>query len=306
MMRSRLAVKIGKLRMKNPVMAASGTFGEEYGELLDIGKFGALVTKTVTLKARAGNPPPRLVETPSGMLNSIGLENKGLRDFIKTKLPRLASFGTPVIASIAGDSEEEYAELARVLTKTRKIAAIELNLSCPNVKHGGRRHLIAQDAKDTYEAIKAVRRATGLTLIAKLSPNVTDITAIARAAQDAGADALSLINTLTGMAVDIGTRRPVLGNNTGGLSGPAIKPVALRMVRETYKAVRIPIIGIGGIMDWKDAVEFMLCGALSVQTGTANFVNPNTAIEIIDGLKKYMDKNKIGSVTGIIGMLDEK
>ena len=298
-----LETKIGKIKLKNPVMAASGTFGTEYGELIDINKLGAYIAKTITLNARMGNPPPRVCETPSGMLNSIGLENGGLDDFIKNKIPELKRLKIPLIASIAGDDAVEFKELARALSKIGKIAALEINLSCPNVKHGNRDFLIAQDEEATYEIIEAVRRSTALTVIAKLSPNITDIKRIAKAAERAGADAVSLINTLVGMAVDIDTKRPVLGNVTGGLSGPAIKPIALRMVREAYNSTGIPVVGIGGIMDHKDAVEFMLCGASAVQVGTANFVNPAVSAEIIDGIKSYMVKNNIKETKELIGAL---
>ena len=298
-----LRVKIGKLKLKNPIMVASGTFGPEYGKLVDINKLGAYIAKTITLNERIGNPPPRVVDTPSGMLNSIGLENKGLDDFIKNKLPKLKNIKIPVIASIAGDNAGEFKKLAKGLTGTKKISAIEINLSCPNVKHGKRDFLIAQDEGATCEIVEAVRTTTPLTIIAKLSPNVTDITKIALAAERAGADAVSLVNTFIGMAVDIETKRPILGNITGGLSGPAIKPIALRMLRDTYNKVKIPIIGIGGIMDYKDAIEFILCGASAVQVGTANFVNPKATIGILDGIKKYMIKNKISDIKGLIGAL---
>ena len=300
-----LGVNIGRIKLKNPVMAASGTFGPEYDGLIDINKIGAYIAKTITLKARAGNRPPRVAETPSGMLNAIGLENNGLDDFIKNKLPKIRNIKIPVIASIAGDDESEFKELAGVLTKSKKISGIEVNLSCPNVKHGKRDFLIAQDEDDTYEIINTVRKRTGLTIIAKLSPNVTDINAIAKAAESAGADAISLVNTFIGMAVDIETRKPVLGNITGGLSGPAIKPIALRMVRDVYKNVKIPVIGMGGIMDYEDAVEFILCGASAIQVGTANFVNPRAALEIIDGLKKYMAKHGIKDIRELKGALKQ-
>lgn len=298
-----LETKIGKVKLKNPVMAASGTFGAEYGELIDINKLGAYITKTITLNARIGNSPPRVCETPSGMLNSIGLENKGLDDFIKNKIPEMSKLKIPLIASIAGDDVDEFKELARGLSKVKKIVALEINLSCPNVKHGKRDFLIAQDEEATSEIIEAVHNATPLSIIAKLSPNVTDIKKIARAAQSAGADAVSLINTLVGMAVDIETKKPALGNVTGGLSGPAIKPVALRMVRETYNSIKIPVIGIGGIMDYKDAVEFILCGASAIQVGTANFVNPAASIGIIEGIKGYMAKNSVKEIRELIGAL---
>ncbi|MBN1526180.1 MAG: dihydroorotate dehydrogenase [Candidatus Omnitrophica bacterium] len=298
------SVKIGRLKLKNPVMVASGTFGEEYRELADIRSLGAVVAKTITLKARSGNRPPRLVETPSGMLNSIGLENKGLDFFVKETLPALTRFKAPVIASISGDSEDEFAALARALQKRKGLSALELNLSCPNVKHGSSEGLIAQDAEATGKIVSEVRRATQLPLIAKLSPNVTDITRIAVAAQDAGADAITLINTLFGMSVDIETRRPRLGNVHGGLSGPAIKPVALKIVWDAHKKVKIPIIGAGGIMGHKDAIEFILCGASAVQVGTANFVDPRSAVGAIEGIKEYLVKNKIKSVSQLVGRLE--
>lgn len=299
-----LKVRIGKLRLKNPVMVASGTFGEEYKDLVDMNLLGAIVTKTITLKARIGNPPPRLVETPSGMLNSIGLENKGLDNFLKNKLPFLNRFKIPIVASIAGADKNEFKELAGSLSKHNEISALEANLSCPNIKHGSRDDLIAQDEKATYEAIDSIRKMTNLTIIVKLSPNVTDITKIAMSAEAAGADAVTLVNTFLGMAVDIDTKRPKLGNITGGLSGPAIKPIALRMVWETYRKVDIPIIGVSGIMDYKDAVEYILCGATAIQVGTANFVNPKAAVEIIEGVKKYLVKNKIKDINKLVGKLN--
>lgn len=302
-MKINLQVKIGKLVLKNPVMAASGTFGSEYGELVDINKLGAYIAKTITINGRTGNPPPRIIETPSGMLNAIGLENGGLEDFIENKLAQLRNIQIPVIASIAGDDAEQFKTLARSLTKIKKISGLEINLSCPNVKHGKRDFLIAQDKTATYEIIKAIRKTTSLTIIAKLSPNVTDIKVIADAAMRGGADAVSLVNTFIGMAVDVEKQKPVLGNITGGLSGPAIKPIALRMVREVYKKVRIPIIGIGGIMDYKDAVEFMLCGASAVQVGTANFVDPGAMPDIIKGLKDYMSVKGIKNVSELTGAL---
>lgn len=298
-----LSVKIGKLKLKNPVIAASGTFGMEYRKLIDVGLLGAIITKTITLKARIGNPPPRIAETASGMLNSIGLENKGLDDFIKNKIPLFPANNTALIVSIAGDNEDEFAQLAKALNKIKKVKAIELNLSCPNVKHGKRGCLIAQNEEATRAVVKSVRSVTTLPIIAKLTPNITDITKIAKAAEDGGADAVSLINTFYGMAVDIETGRSKLGNITGGLSGPAIKPLAIRFVYETYKVSNIPIIGIGGIMNYEDAIEFMLCGATAVQIGTANFVNPAAYIDIIKGIKAYSEKNGLKSVTDIIGKL---
>lgn len=297
----KLSVKIGKMRLKNPAMSASGTFGPEYGELVDINSLGALVLKTITLNARTGNPPPRIAETASGMLNSIGLENKGVDDFIKNKMPLLKNITIPIIASIAGDNKSEYEELAKRLNKVRGISALEINLSCPNVKHGNRKGLIAQDEEAVYEVIEAVRETASLTVIAKLSPNVADIAGIARIAESAGADAVLIANTFPAMAVDIGTKMPKLGNITGGLSGPAIKPIALKMVWDVYSEVKIPIIASGGIMDYKDAVEFMLCGAIAVQIGTANFVNPGTGQEIVKGIAKYLRSNKMDSVKKLVG-----
>lgn len=298
-----LSVKIGKLKLKNPVIVASGTFGPEYRHLIDVAKLGAIITKTITVNKRIGNPPPRVEETASGMLNSIGLENDGLDDFINKKIPVFPQDKTALIVSIAGDTEEDFRKLASTLNDAPKIGAIELNLSCPNVKHGDRSGLIAQDAEATYEIVKAAREETGLTIIAKLSPNITDIKEIAKAAESAGADSISLVNTFLGMAVDIETKRPKLGNVTGGLSGPAIKPLALKLVRDAYNAVKIPVIGMGGIMDYKDAVEFMLCGAAAVQIGTANFVDPNITSAVIDGIKDYLAKNRLNSVNDITGKL---
>lgn len=299
-MKPKLAVTIGKLKLKNPVMVASGTWGEEYGELTDVSKLGAIVAKTITLKARTGNPPPRVAETASGMLNSIGLENKGVDDFIANKLPGLRRFDIPVIASIAGEEEAELAALAKRL---KKVDALEVNLSCPNVKHGAREGLIAQDPEAVYAAIDAVRKATDLTVIAKLTPNITDITKAALAAEAAGADAVVIANTFLGMAVDIGTKRPKLGNVCGGLSGPAIKPVALKMVWDASRKLKIPVIGSGGIMDWADAVEFFLCGAAAVQLGTANFVDSGAAGKVVDGLADYLVKNKMSDIKKLIGSL---
>lgn len=297
-----LPINIGKLRLKNPVMAASGTFGIEYGKLIDLKQLGAYIAKTVTLEPRLGNPPPRIAETAYGMLNSIGLENKGIDDFLKDKLPKLKKTGIPIIASVAGDSSNEYALLARKLNKSG-VSAIELNLSCPNVKHGARAGLIAQDESAVYETVKKSREATNLTLIAKLSPNVTDIAGIALAAEKAGADAVTLVNTFPALALDIETVKPLLGNITGGLSGPAIKPIALKMVRDAYLKLKIPIIGSGGIMDYKDAVEFILCGASAVQIGTASFIDPGAFTDVLDGLKDYMKRKGITGLNGLIGGL---
>ena len=298
-----LAVKIGKLKLKNPVMVASGTWGLEYKDFVDADRLGAIVLKTITLNKRVGNPPPRVAETASGMLNSIGLENKGLEDFVENKLPLFNGARTAVIVSIAGDDEAEFKELAKRLSKIKRVDALEINLSCPNIRYGMNEGLIAHDEKATYKVVKAIRGVTGLTVIAKLSPNVTDIGKIAASAEAAGADAVALTNTFIGMAVDIDTMRPRLGNVTGGLSGPAIKPLSLRAVWEAHKAVDIPIVGIGGIMDHKDAVEFMLCGATAVQVGTANFVDPGLPAEIVDGMAGYMKKNRIRDINSLVGAI---
>lgn len=303
MVKPNLSVRIGKLKLKNPIMAASGTWGLEYNELADVNSFGAIITKTITLKPRTGNLPPRVIETPSGMLNSIGLENKGCDFFLKNKMPQLRKIKVPLIISITGDDKKDFTKLARRLDGVEGISALELNLSCPNIKYGSKKGLIAQDEQATFEVVSAVRKSTKRTIIAKLSPNVTDIDRIAKSAEDAGADAVSLVNTFIGMAVDIGTKQPALGNVTGGLSGPAIRPLALRMVWEAYNKIRIPIIGTGGIMNYKDAIEFLLCGASALQIGTANFVNPNAAVEIVNGITKYLVKNKIGNIGEIVGAL---
>ena len=307
-MRPRLNIKIGRSNLENPVMVASGTFGygEEFKGLVDIRKLGAIVTKTITLNPRRGNPAPRTCETPAGMLNSIGLENPGLEKFITEKLPVLNKIGVPVIVSIASEGgREEFVELAARLDCLKEVAAVELNISCPNIVHGNkaRSSLISQDARATYETVKAVRKVTRKTLITKLSPNVTDITEIALAASRGGSDAVSLINTLLGMSIDVEVRKPKIAVVTGGLSGPAIRPVAIRMVWEVYKQVKIPIVGMGGIMDTASALEFILAGASAVSVGTANFVNPKAATEIIAGIKEYLSKNKISDIRKLIGSL---
>ncbi|MFH0728867.1 MAG: dihydroorotate dehydrogenase [Pseudomonadota bacterium] len=298
-----LSVQIGNLRLNNPVMTASGTFGygAEFDELIDLNRLGGIVVKGISLLPTKGNPPPRIVETACGMLNAIGLENVGLEAFIKEKLPFLKTLSVPVFANIYGKTVDEYARLAERLEAVDGVAGLEVNISCPNVTAGGVAFGVDPDA--AYGVIKAVRRKTKKTVIAKLSPNVTDITEIARKVEDAGADAISLINTLTGMAIDIDTRRPVLANITGGLSGPAIKPVALRMVWQTFRVVKVPLIGIGGIMTARDALEFMLAGATAVQIGTANFVNPRATMEILDGIAGYLIQKGIGKAKDLIGML---
>lgn len=301
-MKPNLGIKIGKLRLKNPVMVASGTFGygTEFEGIANIEELGAIVPKTITLHSRVGNRPPRVIETPSGMLNSIGLENPGVDRFVKDKLPSLQKFKVPIIASIASESVDEYKELAKRLDGVKGIAAIEINISCPNIRTS---QLFAQSEAATEEVVKAVRSATKKTIITKLSPNVTDIVSIAKAAESAGSDALSLINTVQAMAVDMGTKKSRLGDVTGGLSGPAIKPVALFMVWRVYNKVKIPVIGMGGIMGWQDAIEFILCGSTAVAVGTANFVNPNAAAETAKGIKKYLQKEKIKDIHKLIGGL---
>jgi len=288
----KLETEIAGIKLKNPVMVASGTFGYgiEPAELIDLNQLGAIITKTITLKPREGNPPPRIVETASGMLNAIGLQNAGVQDFIKNSLPFLAKFDTPVIANIAGESASEYAELAKILGKEKTIKGIEINISCPNVKKGGVQFGV--DPKLTEEVVKAVRKATKLPIITKLTPNVTDITIIAKAAEKAGSNAVSLINTLMGMSIDIENRKSKIGNITGGLSGPAIKPIAVRMVWQVAKAVKIPVIGLGGIMTAEDAIEFFIAGASAVQVGTANFVDNNSPLKIVKGIENYLTANK--------------
>jgi len=299
-----LATEIAGIKMKNPVMVASGTFGygREAADFVDLDRLGAIITKTITLKAREGNPPPRIAETASGMLNSIGLQNKGAKDFIDNALPFLARAKTPVIANIAGDSAKEYAELARLLSKQPLINGLEINVSCPNVSKGGM--FFCFDPKATAELVRAVRKETSLPLIVKLSPNVTDICVIAKQAEDAGADAVSLINTLLGTAIDAQTRKFKLANKTGGLSGPAIKPVALRMVWQVAQIVKIPVIGIGGIMTGEDAIEFFLAGASAAQVGTANFVDTQAPVRIVEEIKEYLDKHKTGNYRELIGKVN--
>jgi len=297
-----LNVKIGKLKLKNPVMVASGTFGyaEEFKDFFDVKNLGAIVTKTITLNPRPGNPMPRTCETAAGMLNSIGLENPGLDVFIKENLPKLKDIGVPIVVSIASEKNPaEFIELASRLDKIDEVCALELNISCPNLKN----KLISQDARATYSVVNAVRKMMDKTIITKLSPNVTDITEIAKVAQDAGSDAISLVNTFLGMAIDADTKKSKLANITGGLSGPAIKPIALRMVYEAASAVKIPVIGIGGIITALDAIEFIIAGAQAVQVGTANFINPRSAQDIIDGLTKYLKESKINRLEDLKGSL---
>lgn len=303
-MTPKISVNIGKLKLRNPVLVSSGTFGyaEEFKDFLDLKELGAIVTKTITLKPRKGNPPPRTCETPAGLLNSIGLENPGIEKFIDEKLPSLLKIGVPIIVSISSEkAPEEFTALVSRLNKIREIEAVELNISCPNLK---KKRLISQDPEATYEVVKQVRKVTSKTIITKLSPNITDITEIAQAAQSAGSDAVSLINTLSGMSIDINKRIPKIASLTGGLSGPAIRPVALRMVWEVSQKINIPIIGMGGIIDALNAVEFFIAGASAISVGTANFVNPATAAEIISGIKKYLIKNNIRDIKELAGNLN--
>jgi len=296
-----LAVTIAGIRMKNPVMTASGTFGygKEYADLLDLNQLGALITKGISLEPMTGNPPPRICETPSGMLNAIGLQNVGVKGFIQDKLPFLSKLRIPIVVNILGHSIREYQEVARHLNDQPGIAALEVNISCPNVAQGGM--AFGAQPRTAFKVIAKVRQATRLPLVTKLTPQVTDIAAIAKAVEGAGADAVSLINTIPAMAVDIDTRRSKLGRTNGGLSGPAVKPVALRLVYQVVQAVSIPVIGIGGIRTAEDALEFLLIGARAVQIGTANFVRPTAALEIIEGIKKYLKAKKISKVTDLVG-----
>ena len=294
-----LSVTPAGIKMSCPVMVASGTFGcgEEYDSLLDLNRLGALVVKGITLQPRRGNPPTRIVETPAGMLNAIGLENVGLEVFMEKKLPFLSQFAVPVIVNICGADEEEYVRIAARLDGVEGIAGLELNISCPNIKKGGLS--FGREAGTTRTLVAKVRKVTRLPLLVKLSPNVTDIAAIGRAAEEAGADGLSLINTLLGMSIDVREKKPKLANITGGLSGPAIKPVALRMVWELAGKVNLPLVGMGGIMTGEDAVEFLLAGATAVAVGTANFVNPRAALDVAEGIKTYLQENDIGNVNSL-------
>lgn len=299
-----LAVEFAGIRLKNPVLTASGTFGygDEYAEFVDLNRLGGVIVKGISLRPIAGNPPPRIWETPSGMLNAIGLENPGVDTFIREKLPYLRRFDTAVIVNIFGYSIEDYIAVVEILESEVGISALEVNISCPNVKAGGM--VFGTDLNQTYSLLSEIRKKTRLPIIAKLSPNVADITAFAKAASDAGCDGLSLINTLLGMAIDVRCRRPRLANCTGGLSGPAIRPVAVRMVWQAAKAVRLPIIGMGGIMTGEDAMEFILAGATAVAVGTANFVNPRATIEVIEGIEALMAEIGVPDIRDLIGKAD--
>ena len=299
-----LSVNIGKLQMKNPVMTASGTFGygEEFEDFIDITRIGGIIVKGTTLHKREGNPYPRMAETPSGMLIAVGLQNKGVKYFSDHIYPRIKDIQTHMIVNVSGSAIEDYVKTAEIINELDKIPAIELNISCPNVKQGGMAFGVT--TKGVSEVVQAVRSAYKKTLIVKLSPNVTDIAEMARAAEANGADSVSLINTLLGMAIDAERRRPILSTVTGGMSGAAVKPIALRMVWQVAKAVNIPVIGLGGIMNWKDAVEFMLAGASAVQIGTANFIDPAITIKVMDGINDYLERHGCKSVSEIIGALE--
>jgi len=298
----RLAVELAGLRLKNPLIAASGTFGYgvEYEGILDLSRLGGLVSKGLYLEPRDGCAVPRIVETPSGLLNAIGLQGVGIRAFVKDVLPRLAPYDTAVIVNVCGDTVEEYAEVARI-AEAPGVAALEINISCPNVKKGGM--AFGGDPRMTHEVVSAVRKATRLPIVPKLSPNVADVTVFARACEEAGADALSCINTLLGLAVDVERRVPRLAFGTGGLSGPAIRPVALRMAWQAARAVRIPVIGIGGIGSAEDALEFLVAGCRAVQIGTANFVDPGVYARILAGLEAYLRRHGLEEIGDVVGTL---
>ena len=299
-----LNVNIGELQMKNPVMTASGTFGYglEFADFIELARIGGIIVKGTTLHKREGNPYPRMAETPSGMLNAVGLQNKGVHHFVEHIYPSIKDIQTNMIVNVSGSAIEDYVETAAIINELDKISAIELNISCPNVKQGGMAFGVT--AKGAEEVVKAVRSVYKKTLIVKLSPNVTDITEIARAVENGGADSVSLINTLLGMAIDAEHRRPILSTVTGGLSGAAVKPIALRMVWQVSKAVKIPVIGMGGIMNWKDAVEFMLAGATAIQIGTAKFIYPTVTVKVAEGIDDYLNRHNYTSVKDIIGALE--
>ena len=298
-----LAVNLAGLRLSNPVMTASGTFGYglEFAQYMDLSALGAIITKGLSLKPRHGNPPPRIVETPCGMINAIGLENVGVDTFINEKLPLLRKIKTRIIVNIFGETIREYAEVARRLDDAAGVDAVEINISCPNVKKGGL--AFGTDPKEAARVVSAVRKATGLHVMTKLTPNVTDIKVMARAVVEAGSDSISLINTIPAMAVDAETMRPVLPTVTGGLSGPAIKPIALKLVHDAASAVKAPIVGIGGIVIGTDAVEFMLAGASAVQVGTASFISPKASAGVVSGIEAYLKRHKIRRASAIVGRL---
>ena len=300
----RLKVKIGELEFKNPVTTASGTFGygTEFVDFMDLGAIGGIFVKGTTLEPRQGNDYPRMAETPSGMLNSVGLQNKGVHYFVSDIYPKIKEYDTNIIVNVSGSTIEDYVGCTEALAGLDKIPAIELNVSCPNVKEGGM--AFGTSCASAAQVVKAVRKVYDKTLIVKLSPNVTDIAEIAKAVEAEGADSVSLVNTFLGMAIDAEKRKPKLSTLTGGLSGPCIKPIALRMVWQVYQAVKIPIIGMGGISSWKDAIEFILAGSQAIQVGTYNFINPSVSVEIVDGILEYMDRHNIDSINDLVGKLD--
>jgi len=299
-----LTTQLGKLQMKNPVMTASGTFGygTEYSDFIDLSRIGGIIVKGTTLRERQGNPYPRMAETPSGMLNAVGLQNKGIDYFVNHIYPTLKDIDTNVMINLSGSTTEDYIKTAEIINTLDKIPGIELNISCPNVKEGGMAFGVSCLAAS--QVVAEVRKVYHKELMVKLSPNVTDIAEIAKGVEGAGADSISLINTLLGMAIDAKTRKPVLSTITGGLSGPAVKPIALRMVWQVAKAVKVPVIGLGGIMNATDAIEFMLAGATAIQVGTANFIDPAISVKIVDGIDNYLNKNGFSSAKDIIGALE--
>jgi dihydroorotate dehydrogenase (NAD+) catalytic subunit len=299
-----LSVQIGTLMLRNPLIAASGCFGYgvEYADMVDLSTLGAVAVKGLFLQEREGHAAPRIVETPAGMLNAIGLQGIGVRRFVEEKLPELRARRATVIVNVCGTTIDEYVEVSRILSDAEGVAAIELNISCPNIKAGGIQ--FGCNLNGTFDVVSAVRKATKLPLIPKLTPNVTDVSSFARAAEDAGADAVSLVNTFLAMVIDIETRRPRISNIVGGLSGPAIRPIAVRMVYECRQAVKIPIVGMGGIADARDAIEFIIAGATAVQVGTANFVDPFIWPKLIDGVRDYLQRHQIARLADLIGSID--
>jgi dihydroorotate dehydrogenase (NAD+) catalytic subunit len=299
-----LSVRIGGLTLHNPIIAASGCFGYgvEYAEIVDLASLGGIAVKGLFLAEREGHPPPRIVETPAGMLNAIGLQGIGVRRFVAEKLPELRARGATVLVNICGTTLDEYVELARILSDAEGVAALELNISCPNIKEGG--ITFGCSLNGTFDVVAGVRKVTRLPVIPKLTPNVTDVASFARAAEEAGADAVSLVNTFLAMVIDVETRRPKISNVVGGLSGPAIRPIAVRMVYECRQAVKIPIIGMGGIADARDVIEFIIAGASAVQVGTANFVDPFVWSKLLDGLREYMRRHQIGRVSDLVGTIE--
>ena len=299
-----LSIEIGKLKLKNPVLTASGTFGygEEFADFIDLNRLGGIVVKGTTLHRREGNPYPRMAETPSGMLNAVGLQNKGVDHFIEEIYPRISHLDTNISVNVSGSSIDDYVAVCEKLNPLDKVAAVEINISCPNVKQGGMG--FGTTCSGAESVTRAVRKAYDGTMIVKLTPNVTDITEIARAAEAAGADALSLTNTFLGMAIDVEKRRPMLSTITGGLSGPCIRPIAVRMVWQVAQAVKVPVVGLGGIMNGRDAIEFLLAGASAVQIGTANFVDPQVTIKTIDFIEDYLKRHHFSAVSQLIGAME--